>query len=209
MQRRGLSFTLVAASLLASAQSSAQPLADALRSCAKITEDSQRLACFDRQVAALSDVAASPGAGTSPGPTSAAAAGAAASPASSGGSAQPVGSPPPGARPAMGNAPVAPALSPEQKLGLSAEGVRKLEAKQGIPSPPEVKGLTAHIASVSHGASGRMVLTLDNGQVWRQAETRPAFEAHPGDVATISSGALGTFWLATSRHNWTRVERIP
>jgi hypothetical protein len=31
----------------------------------------------------------------------------------------------------------------------------------------------------------------------------------PGDVATISSGVLGSFWLATSKHNWTRVERIP
>jgi tRNA-dihydrouridine synthase len=52
------------------------------------------------------------------------------------------------------------------------------------------------------------VVTLDNGQVWRQAETRASFEAHAGDAVTVSSGAIGSFWLATDVHNRTRVERI-
>ena len=109
--------------------------------------------------------------------------------------------------PASTGAAAAP-LSPEQRLVLPPEGIRKLESKQGIESP-QVKGLTAHIASVSRNGAGRQLFTLDNGQVWRQAESKASFEAGPGDAVTISSGALGSFWLATGKHNRTRVERLP
>jgi hypothetical protein len=192
------------AALFASAGLTAQPLPAPLQSCAAITQDSERLACFDRETAAARRAAsaapapATAGAGASaqPAQNSAGAAVATAKPAAAAADAAPA---PTGA---------APPLSPEQKLGLSPEGLRKLEAKQGV-KPPEVKGLTAHISSVSRGASGRMVFALDNGQTWRQAETRSSFEAAPGDIATISSGALGSFFLATGKHNWIRVERIP
>jgi outer membrane autotransporter protein len=102
-------------------------------------------------------------------------------------------------------------LTPEDKLGLSAEGIRKLEGERGIKSADvkPAKELTAHIANVSHNAAGRAVVTLDNGQVWRQSETRSSFEARAGDTAKITPGAMGSFWLSTSTHNSTRVERLP
>jgi hypothetical protein len=53
------------------------------------------------------------------------------------------------------------------------------------------------------------VFTLDNGQVWRQSETRASFEARTGDAVKISRGGMGSFWLSTDTHNWTRVERVP
>lgn len=95
-------------------------------------------------------------------------------------------------------------------MGLSTEGVRKLEAEKGI-SPPEAKPpqeLTAHLTSVSRNSAGRAVFTLDNGQVWQQSETRARFEAHAGDAVKITHGSLGSFWLSTDTHNWTRVERL-
>ena len=145
-----------------------------LQACVGITEDSQRLACFDREIGALSGAAAASGA-------SAAGAGATAAP-----------------------------LTPEQKMGLSAEGIRKLEADKGInPGAKPPQELGAHLASVSRNSAGRAVFTLDNGQVWRQSETRAHFEAHAGDAVKITTGALGSFWLSTDTHNWTRVERVP
>jgi hypothetical protein len=93
-------------------------------------------------------------------------------------------------------------------MGLSGDAVHRLEAKQGIKST-EVKSLSAHITDVSRNGAGRQVFTLDNGQVWRQSETRASFEVRPGDAVTVSSGAMGSFWLVTSKHNWTRVERVP
>ena len=177
-----------------------QSLPQTLAVCTHIALDSDRLACFDREVGALSRGASAkaPAAGISQAPPAQSTAAVGGGPAT-----RPVATPPSSLPPAP------PSLTPEQRLGLSPEGVRKLEAKQGLKVTPEVKNLTAHIASVSHSASGRMVITLDNGQVWRQSESRSTFEAQPGDVATISPGALGSFWLATGKHSWTRVERIP
>jgi hypothetical protein len=227
-----LRWVVVAALVTAPVSPAAQPLPAALQACARITRDSERLACFDREIAALSGVAAQGAEAAPTAPVKAAsAAGVAASVASaSAGVSASAGAPagatvpvssstpasvsapagtsaPPGTSTPAGSAAVA-TLSPEQKLGLSLEGIRKLEAKEGIKST-ELKSLTTHIVNVSHNAAGRLVFRLDNGQVWRQAETRSSFEAESGEVATISAGALGSFWLSTSKHNWTRVERIP
>jgi len=207
-------FLAALAALCAAAGLTAQPLPAPLQRCVAITQDSERLACFDRETAAARRAASAAAAPATAGASAPVTAGASANtqPAQNSAGAAVATAPP--AKPAADAAAVtgpgsaAPPLSPEQKLGLTPEGLRKLEAKQGV-KPPEVKGLTAHISSVSRGAAGRMVFTLDNGQSWRQAETRSSFEAAPGDIATISSGALGSFFLATGKHNWTRVERIP
>ena len=96
-------------------------------------------------------------------------------------------------------------------MGLSTEGIRKVEAEKGI-NPAGAKPLpeiTAHLVSVSRNSAGHAVFTLDNGQVWRQSETRARFEARTGDAVKISRGGMGSFWLSTDTHNWTRVERVP
>src|SRR5262249_13375933 len=151
-----------------------------------------RLACFDREIAALSRGGGSAGV-TSKG---AAAKGAARTGASAASAAAPVAT--------------APSLTPEQKMGLSPEGIRKLEVEKGI-SPAEAKPpqeLVAHLASVSRNSAGRAMFTLDNGQVWRQSETQGSFEAHAGEAVKITRRAMGSFWLSTDTHNWTRVERV-
>ncbi len=195
----------------------AQPLPAALQACAKITLDSERLACFDRQAAAsatgpaaMAPAAAAPVSAPAPPPAAMAPAAAAPVSAPAPPPAAPSSAAPAAAAAVASSAPGAAAapvpLTPEQKLGLSQASISKLEAKHGI-NDPIAKGLTAHIASVSRNAAGREVFSLDNGQVWRQSETR-TFEAVPGDTVSISSGAMGSFWMATSKHNWTRVERI-
>ena len=94
--------------------------------------------------------------------------------------------------------------------GAAAAATAAATATAGSPAvqvkPPNE--FTAHIASISRNAAGRAVVTLDNGQVWRQSETRASFEASAGDAVTISSGVLGSYWLVTSVHNRTRVERV-
>jgi len=202
------------------APAAAQPVPAALEACARLPQDSERLACFDREVAAASGNASTgttPAAATPPAPVAqtaapansvAASPPAAAAPAAASAAATGAVSASPSVTPsaAAGTAPGA--LTPEQKLGLSLEGIRNVEARQGIKSE-ELKELSAHIVSVSRNAAGRQVFTLDNGQVWRQSETRPTFVAGAGDAISITHGAFGSFWLATSKHNWTRVERLP
>jgi hypothetical protein len=168
----------------------AQGVPGSLHDCMSITSDKQRLACFDREMAKLDSTETKHGA-----------------PASDDGKTNTqtsTGNPTSGAK---ATAPSAASLTPERTFGLSGDQILQLEARQGGTPPAKLKSLTAQIASVSHNAEGRWVFTLDNGQVWRQTETR-SFEASPGAAVRISSGAMGSFWIETSKHNWTRVERV-
>jgi hypothetical protein len=96
-------------------------------------------------------------------------------------------------------------LTPEQKLGLSTSRVQKLESPSGAATLSE---LHAHIASASASADGLQSFVLDNEQVWRQTATKTDFFVRQGDAVTISTGALGSFWLSTDSHHSTRVKRI-
>jgi hypothetical protein len=187
---------LSAASMHAGAQ--AVPVPGSLHACGSITADKERLACFDHEMAKLEGA-----------PAREAAKGVAAT-------SNPTSNPTPTATPTVAtptsaaNTTPAPGgqLPPEQAFGLSGDQIRAREARQqGAPQPTRLKNITAQIASASQNSAGRWMITLDNGQVWRQAETR-TFEASPGATAKISSGAMGSFWLETNRHNWTRVERV-
>jgi len=104
------------------------------------------------------------------------------------------------------NAPSMIALTPEQKFGLSNGQVRGLDAKQGASLAPTA--VHAHIVSVSRYMNERQVFVLDNVQSWQQIELDPDFTARNGQEVTISSGALGSFWLSTDLHHRTRVKRI-
>lgn len=142
----------------------ASPSTTAILSCTKVPDDTQRLACFDREAAALSTV----------------------------------------------HTPAAPPkLTPEQRIGLTRDRVDKLETPPDAPAEPQIKNFTAAIKSVSPGPGGRQVFELDNGQTWRQAETK-SFTAHPGDAIRISKAALGSFFmeLQSNKHEATRVSRV-
>jgi hypothetical protein len=143
---------------------------EALQSCAQLTDDKQRLACFDRAVAAL---------GTSPGA--------------------------PAAATAQRETPAP--LTDEQKMGLPAERILKLQAPADA-APPKLKELAATIQSVRANSAGREVFTLDNGQVWQQSELDPKFSVAPGDTVKITHGALGSFWMSANAHSNTRVSRL-
>jgi hypothetical protein len=159
----------------------ATPALTAIQSCAKVTDDKARLACFDRQVAVLNAAEAHS--------------------ADSGG----------GAVPAAGGSSIAaagPKLTPEQKIGLPRAKVDKLEAAAGTVPEPPLAAFSAGIRSVNIDAGQRQVFVLDNDQVWRQSETKPGFSVRPGDTVRISRGALGSFWLSANPHSATRVSRV-
>ena len=190
-----------------------------LHACASIPSDSERLACFDREDARLSGSSSKPAAQISPASHSppAAAPTLAAAPAQGVSKANPQApavsatpaatATPPSATPAAASAASLP--PPEQTFGLTGDQLLKLEARQqGMAPPPKLKNLTAQVASVSQNSTGRWVMTLDNGQVWRQTQDQRDFAISPGDPVKISTGAMGSFWLQTNRHNWVRVERV-
>jgi hypothetical protein len=154
----------------------------AIESCTKLTDDKERLACFDKEVAAqIAHESRGAADAARPAPPASA-------PTASSGSATP------------------PKLTAEQKMGLAPERIQKLEAPADAAAP--LKTLTANIQGVRTDADGREVFTLENGQVWRQVELEPRFTVHPGDTVKIERGVFGSFFLSANVHSNTRVTRV-
>src|SRR5262249_54513702 len=85
------------------------------------------------------------------------------------------GSPPTSPRPA--------AHTPEQRFGLSPQLER---AQQGAPAqPPQLARLTGRVTAVSYKLRGQAVMTLENGQVWEQADADSRADLQAGDSVTI------------------------
>jgi hypothetical protein len=152
-----------------------------LEACTKITDNGARLTCLDREVAAL---LAREHAAT------AAAAAVPVSPAVSG-----------AAAPAPG-----PQLTEEQKMGLTPGRIQQIE--RPASAPPPLQTLTVPISAISVDGNGHQVITLENGQVWRQVELDTRFSVHVGDSITVSRGASGSYFMSLGKHINTRVSRI-
>jgi hypothetical protein len=171
----------------------ADPLAGLL-ACRAMTDAAARLACFDRETAALASAPAAPVAVAPATTAPVAAAPVAASPITS----------PAAPSPAL---PTAPPLTPEQKFGLSSSSIAAKEAA-GTQAPKETK-LQARITGLTLAGDGRTLFTLDNSQVWRQLEADGTdVMARLGDPVTISRGLLGSYWLALKTGRGCKVSRL-
>lgn len=72
----------------------------------------------------------------------------------------------------------------------------------------EVKEITAAIAELREGVTG-YVVTLDNGQVWRQTEVRTLPPVRVGDAVTIRKGLMGGYRMTFHRQQRTiAVKRV-
>ena len=161
-----------------------------LLACRGIDDAAARLACFDREAAALA-----------PGPVAHAPSTAAPSPS--------VASPPAAAAraPAAPAVAVAPAPDATQQFGLPERAVAAQEVAAGT-RPAEVKKIEAHVTKFAPGPDGRLVFTLDNDQVWRQLLSEGDLLMNPGDAVAISRGFLGSYWLQTTSGRGCKVTRV-
>ncbi|HTT41636.1 MAG TPA: hypothetical protein VMG33_01115 [Steroidobacteraceae bacterium] len=71
---------------------------------------------------------------------------------------------------------------------------------------PEV--LDAKIAGLRQGSHGEYIFTLDNGQVWVEAESRPGQRFSVGEAVQIKHGMFSALWLSASSNRMIRVKRI-
>lgn len=95
------------------------------------------------------------------------------------------------------NTPTPDHRSPEDKFGLKAAE---------LIQAPEKIGST--IVKVKANPFGHLTVTLANGQVWRQAETKE-MRLKKGDQVFIKEGALGSYFLGkTGTHQSSRFKRI-
>jgi hypothetical protein len=171
----------------------ADPVSSVL-ACREIADGAQRLACYDRETAALA-----------PPPRAAVAA-----PALSAAPPVTVAAPVTAAPPVAAATPAIPAPvgqeEAKQNFGLPESKIVAKEVAAGA-RPADVTRIEAHITALSL-TNGRAVFTLDNGQVWRQLLSEGDLLAKPGDGVTISRGLLHSYWLALKSGRGCKVARI-
>jgi hypothetical protein len=107
-----------------------------------------------------------------------------------------------GATAAAAAATTAPPLTAEQRFGLSPGQ----EVAQTAKAEP-LQTLEAKVTAVSEISNGRIVINLDNGQVWRQVDTDVSITLHPGDAVSIKRNTLGSYWLSSGKRA-LRVKRL-
>jgi hypothetical protein len=165
--------------------SSSNPLAAQLKHCASLVDAGPRLACYD----ALAGVAAPRTAAAQAAPNPSASGSAGAIPTATAATASVV-------------APAAPAAPNSADFGVRNG---PLQAER---DPVREKTMLAVVSAVSFRARGMLVVTLDNGQVWRQIQPSD-YPLKPGDHVEIDVAALGSYRLWTpSTRRATKVTRI-
>jgi hypothetical protein len=184
----------------------AQTPPDSLRACARMQAASERLQCYDTQMAAM---------GVSVGCPPAAAAGSPAvvPPAP----AAPTVPSPPTQPPAVTSA-TAPPLPPPAP---SAEPAPSAAAKFGEDTlkkskrPPVAESdrlLQSTIASIKEIRPKMFLIVLANGQIWLQEGTQITMFFHAGFDVRVEKGLLSgdyRMWtVQTGEKNWVRVSRI-
>jgi hypothetical protein len=99
----------------------------------------------------------------------------------------------------------APALTPEESFG--AKGTLKVQQQHKAEEPPPLKQLTSNIKAVRTGPSGEYIVTLENGQVWRQLSAQP-MQMRVGQPVTLKPMSMGSFWMADVSGRGSRVKRL-
>jgi hypothetical protein len=75
-------------------------------------------------------------------------------------------------------------------------------------APKELPLITAKVTSVHYQVRGQLVVGLDNGQTWEQAEYDGDVSMDVGESVTIKAGALGAYYLRPRVGRIVRVRRI-
>jgi hypothetical protein len=99
--------------------------------------------------------------------------------------------------------------TPEEEFGLPQSAEKAVtEEEFGLPQS-QVETLKSPITGVDTDAVGRLTFYLENGQAWKQIETKRFRITEDRPMAVIRHGALGSFKLSVEDGSRsTRVKRI-
>jgi hypothetical protein len=92
------------------------------------------------------------------------------------------------------------------RFGMTADIERKrdpLAVEQAKEST-----LGGRIAGLSQAPHGEWTFTLDNRQVWIEAEPKPNIEFTVGENVHIEHGTMSSLWLVADHHRKVRVKRL-
>lgn len=200
---RRLFIGLMAVVAVTAAAEAAPNLEFSIGICAAKANAKERLACYDAIAQRLRAGEISAPVAAAPAPAPVAVAPAAPAPVA----AAPVPVAPPAAAPAAVPVPPAPVAQPESQFG--AEYIKK-ETRQATGQPEPLDEIHGVIAKLAFSPLGRAIITLDNGQVWRQVEgDTDHFKGKEGDTTTIARALLGSYSLTVQgRNQLIKVTRV-
>jgi hypothetical protein len=95
----------------------------------------------------------------------------------------------------------------DDDIGVTGDLLRnkRREAELTVIIPED---MSATVVSVIQPLSAKLVITLDNGQIWSQREVLD-FPLQVGDVVTVRHGVLGVLWMSNGRRRLeTRVQCV-
>jgi hypothetical protein len=133
-------------------------LPEPLKACVDMRRDSERLACYDRAVAAIESGA------------------------------------------------TAPTPSPENMFGANVDTEDPPEDSDN--KRDELRQISGAVTSTRHADDGMIVVTLYNGQVWRQQDGNVTLTIDSGDTVTVVRASMGTFRITDKRGRSARFKRL-
>jgi len=193
--RVALCVTMVSA-VTAYAAKDGSDLPDALLKCVSMQDDTERLACFDKEVG-NPDVAPEPVQDDGPDPGATAATETEVEPvqddrADQGATAATQTEVEPVAVVAVA------ATQPRAEAPASGDTVESFGLSSWKDKEDEIREITSTVTNVSKRAYGQLVVTLANGHVWTEKDPVQGFRVREGDTLTIRKGTFGGFRMVTS-----------
>ena len=188
-------FLIAIATLTLMAQtalSDAGPIEDRVLACASEADNSSRLRCFD-DIAAELAVADAPSAPPESAPVAEVAV------------AEVAVAEVAVAEVAVAAAVTERALSDVEQFGMTAE---LAEEKAGVDAVPELSEISVVAVEVSERLRGELVVTLDNGQVWTEKDSKAGFRVKAGDTVVIRKGRLGGYRMVDRNGRGSAVVRV-
>jgi len=164
----GLSLATLVPSALAAPPPPSAAAVKAVIDCRAITDSAERLACFDKSVAAMAQAESSGDLMT---------------------------------------------LDREQRRAVRKQAfgltLPTLEIFNRGEKPEEANQITAKVAGASQNASGRWVITLDDGAVWLQTDDYTLNrDPKAGSAVVISKGVLGSFFIKVDGQEAIKARRV-
>jgi hypothetical protein len=153
---------IVFSTLISSAALAQAVVPPEFTTCSRIQKNGERLACYDRAVAYLSQPSEQQ----------------------------------------------APAPSAATSFGLQASVPQPPAAAAKDAPSDEVSSITARVTEVTADREGKKLVTLDNGQTWREVSKSSFVSLKAGDEVTISRAALGSFMMSVPNGRPLRVRRV-
>ncbi len=92
------------------------------------------------------------------------------------------------------------------RFGMTADIKHTRDPVAVQPAKDEM--LTGKIFGLRQAPHGEWIFTLDNRQVWVQAEARPDIQFAVGEDVHIEHGAMSALWLVADKHRKVRVKRL-